>query len=143
MFCLKWNSKKDLLSIFSNNQLKDEYKKKKKNLSLIGNYKPKSVYYGYSNEINSTDVINGLNSLCMTEIHVAISNNPTRLILSYVNINRDGKVIKGDTFHIFNITYKPIKEVSEITQYDIYNAIQDYIFIYKTEPLNDIIIVST
>jgi hypothetical protein len=143
MFCLRWSNKKDLFAVFANIQIKHEYKKTKMNMSLIGNHKPRSVYYGYSNDIDEKDVIKGLNSLCKSEIHVAISLNPTRLILSYVNINKDGKIIKGDTFHIFNITYKQIKEVVEITQYDIYNAIQDYIYIYKIEPSNDNIIVST
>jgi hypothetical protein len=142
MCCFKWYNKKDLFTIFSNKQLRDEYKKNKNNMSIIGNHKPKNVYYGFSNEINSTDIINGLNSLCITDIHIAISNNPPRLILSYININKDSKIIKGDTFHIFNICYKQINDINDITQYDIYNAIQDYIFIYKTQPNNNNIIVS-
>jgi hypothetical protein len=142
MFCFKWNSKKDLFLIFSNIQLKFEYKKVKKNMSIIGNHKPKNVYYGYSNEISPNDIIQGLNSLCQTEIHIAISKNPTRLVLSYVNITKESKIIKGDTFHIFNITYKDVNEIIDITQYDIYNAIQDYIYIYKIEPSNNNIMVS-
>lgn len=142
MCCFKWFNNKDLFIIFSNKQLKDEYKKIKNNMSIIGNHKPKNVYYGVSNEINTNDIINGLNSLCITDIHIAISNNPPRLILSYIYINNDSKIIKGDTFHIFNICYKQINDINDITQYDIYNAIQDYIFIYKTQPSNNNIIVS-
>lgn len=119
---------------FSNKQRKDEYNKKKKNMSLIGINKPKSVYHGYSNELKITDIIYGLNSLCLCDIHIAITLNPTRLILSYVIINPDGKIKRGDTFHIYNINYKIINTISDITQYDIYNAIQDYIFIYKIIP---------
>jgi hypothetical protein len=128
--CFKINS----LSKFIGKQYKDEYHKKKKNMSFIGNNKPKSVYQGYLNELKETDIILGLNSLCLCDIHIAISNSPPRLILSYIN-NTD-KLLKGDTFHIFNITYKTINDIYDITQYDIYNAIQDYIYLYETIPNN-------
>jgi hypothetical protein len=135
--CFRFNS----LSKFINKQHKDEYYKKKKNMSFIGNNKPKSVYHGYSNELKINDIIYGLNSLCLCDIHIAISNTPPRLILSYINIdyNNDDKkekLMKGDTFHIFNITYKTITDINDITQYDIYNAIQDYIYLYETIPNN-------
>ena len=71
----------------------------------------------------------------MCDIHIAISNSPPRLILSYIN-NKNDKLLKGDTFHIFNITYKIINDINDITQYDIYNAIQDYIYLYNTIPDN-------
>jgi len=57
------------------------------------------------------------------------------LILSYIN-NKHEKLLKGDTFHIFNITYKTINDINDINQYDIYNAIQDYIYLYKNIPDN-------
>jgi hypothetical protein len=120
---------------FINKQHKDEYNKNKKNMAFIGINKPKSVYQGYSNELKNTDIILGLNSLCLCDIHIAISNSPSRLILSYIN-NKNDKLLKGDTFHIFNITYKTINDINDITQYDIYNAIQDYIYLYNTIPNN-------
>jgi hypothetical protein len=120
---------------FINKQHKDEYNKNKKNMAFIGINAPKSVYQGYSNELKNTDIILGLNSLCLCDIHIAISNSPPRVILSYIN-NKNDKLLKGDTFHIFNITYKTINDINDITQYDIYNAIQDYIYLYKTIPDN-------
>jgi len=133
--------KSDLLSKFINKQQKDEYNKKKKNMAFIGNNKPKSVYHGYSNELKNTDIILGLNSLCLCDIHIAFSSSQSRIILSYIN-NKNEKLLKGDTFHIFNITYKDIKDIHDITQFDIYNAVQDYIYLYKTIPdnTNDLII---
>jgi hypothetical protein len=129
--CFKFNSSMK----FINKQHKDEYNKNKKNMAFIGINKPKSVYQGYSNELKNTDIILGLNSLCLCDIHIAISNSPSRLILSYIN-NKNDKLLKGDTFHIFNITYKTINDINDITQYDIYNAIQDYIYLYNTIPNN-------
>ena len=120
---------------FINKQHKDEYNKNKKNMAFIGINKPKSVYQGYSNELKNTDIILGLNSLCLCDIHIAISNSPPRIILSYIN-SKNEKLFKGDTFHIFNITYKIINDINDITQYDIYNAIQDYIYLYNTIPDN-------
>jgi hypothetical protein len=130
--CFKYNSSMK----FINKQHKDEYNKNKKNMAFIGANKPKSVYQGYSNELKNTDIILGLNSLCLCDIHIAISNSPPRLILSYIN-NKNDKLLKGDTFHIFNITYKNINDICDITQYDIYNAIQDYIHLYNTIPDNN------
>ena len=135
--------KKNITDIFIKQQRKDEYNKKKENMSIIGNIKPKCVYKGYSNEINNTDIIYGLNSMCLSEIHIAISNNPSRIILSYIDIMSDGKLIKGDTFHIYNIIYKQLNIIDDITQYDIYNAIQDYMYIYKSLPSNDKILIPT
>ena len=125
----------DIFNDFSNKQNKDEYYKKKKNMSFIANNKPKSVYHGYSNELKNTDIILGLNSLCLCDIHIAITTSPPRIILSYINFENQ-KLLKGDTFHIFNIIYKDIKDINDITQYDIYNAIQDYIYLYETIPNN-------
>ena len=122
-------------SKFTITQHKDEYKKKKQNMAFIGNNKPKSVYYGYLNELKNSDIILGLNSLCLCDIHIAISNSPPRLILSYINFDNQ-KLLKSDTFHIFNINYNVINDINDITQYDIYNAIQDYIYLYKTIPDN-------
>lgn len=133
--------KKNIFDIFTNKQRKYEYKKIKANMSYIGNNQPKSVYKGYSNDIAITDIINGLNSLCLCEIHIAYSNTPNRIILSYVDIINDGRIVKGDTFHIYNIKYKEINNICDITQYDIYNAIQDYIYIYKRIPSNEKIII--
>lgn len=127
--------KKDLFLKYINKQKNAEYYNKKKHISFIGNLPPKSVYKSINGfQINkSTDIIHGLNSMCLCDIHISLTHNPTRLILSYVNDNR------GDTFHIFNITYKEIKTIDEINQYDIYNAIQDYIYIYKKIPSNEIL----
>jgi hypothetical protein len=128
---------------FINKQHKDEYNKNKKNMAFIGINKPKSVYQGYSNELKNTDIILGLNSLCLCDIHIAITLKPSRLILSYINIDSFGKTKRGDTFHIYNINYKTIETINDITQYDIYNAIQDYIYIYKNIPNNcDCVIAS-
>ena len=124
----------NILTKFINKQRHQEYRNKKRNMAFIGNNPPKNVYHGYNLEINHSNIINGLNSLCLCDIHIAITLNPTRLILSYVIINPDGKIKRGDTFHIYNINYKIINTISDITQYDIYNAIQDYIFIYKIIP---------
>ena len=129
-------NKKNILTIFINKQKKDEYKNNRMNMSYIGNNPPKNVYQGYTLEINNDDIISGLNSLCLCDIHIAITLNPCRLILSYINGTE--KLKKGDTFHIYNINYKVINTIHDITQYDIYNAIQDYIFIYKIIPTNDI-----
>ena len=137
--CLLSCFKQCSLLKFITTQHKDEYYKKKKNMSFIGNNKPKSVYQGYLNELKPSDIINGLNSLCLCDIHIAITTTPSRLILSYINISNitaKEKLLKEDTFHIFNITYKTINDINDITQYDIYNAIQDYIYLYNTIPDN-------
>lgn len=136
-------TKKSLMYLFIKKQRLDEYKKRKENMSYIGINIPKSVYKGYSNDIQESDIIPGLNSLCLCEIHIAVSNSPSRIILSFIDIKDGNKLIKGDTFHIYNISYKQLNNISDINQYDIYNAIQDYIYIYKKIPSNDKIIVST
>ena len=81
--------------------------------------------------------------MCNHNIHISIAENPLRLILSYLNYsNKDNSLIKGDTFHIYIIQYKLIKTIEEITQYDIYNAIQNYIFIHKEEPNNNLMVAT-
>lgn len=119
---------------FIKTQSKDEYYNKKVNMSVIGNYKPYQVFIG--DEIKISKTILGLNSNCDCNIHISIANSPTRLIISYVDGNIENYK-KGQTFHIYKITYKELINIEEITQYDIYNAIQDYIFINKQFPKND------
>lgn len=119
---------------FQIKQMKDEYYKKKVNMNIIGNYKPHQVFCG--EEIKDIKIINGLNSMCECDIHLSIGNKPIRLILSYVDVDM-GNYKKGNSFHIYNIDYKEITTIDEITQYDIYNAIQDYIYINKQFPKND------
>ena len=126
-------------NIFVKNQLKDEYYNKKVNIYNIGNYKPYQVFIGDDNNINKT--ILGLNSLCDCNIHISIGNNPTRLILSYVDIDIN-TYKKGQTFHIYKIDYKQINDINDITQYDIYNSIQDYIYNNKQYPKNEILMMA-
>jgi len=124
---------------FIDYQIKDEYKKRKVHISKIGNYKPHQVFYGNETVLNNS-YINGVNSMCECDIHISIGNNPTRIILSYVDINSKTNIIefiKGQTFHIYKITYKEINSIEDINQYDIYNSIQDYIYINKQIPKND------
>jgi len=116
---------------FQMKQMKDEYYKKKVNMNILGNYKPHQVFCG-----EDIKIINGLNSMCECDIHLSIGNKPIRLILSYVDIEM-GNLKKGNSFHIYNIDYKEITTIDEITQYDIYNAIQDYIYLNKQFPKND------
>jgi hypothetical protein len=129
-------NKSNIFTKFIKKQSKDEFNNKKRNMAYIGNNPPKNVYHGYTLDISHNDIINGLNSLCLCDIHISITLNPSRLILSYVN--GTDKLKKGDTFHIYNIIYKNINTIYDITQYDIYNAIQDYIYIYKIIPTNDV-----
>lgn len=118
--------------------MKLEYKNKKVSINKIGSYKPYSCYYSNSLTFDDSNIIKGLNSMCNQDIHISIAESPLRLILSYLNYsNGDNNLIKGDTFHIYIIQYKSIKTIEEITQYDIYNAIQDYIFIHNEEPNNN------
>jgi len=124
---------------FIKTQSKDEYYNKKVNMSVIGNYKPYQVFIGEDIKISKT--ILGLNSNCDCNIHISIANSPTRLIISYVDGNVENYK-KGQTFHIYKITYKELINIEEITQYDIYNAIQDYIFINKQYPMNNNTIVA-
>lgn len=115
---------------FISNQIKNEYKNKKVHISIIGNYKPKQVFK------ENCEIIQGLNSMCNCDIHISIGTNPTRIILSYIDII-DFNYNKGQTFHIYKIEYKEINNINDINQYDIYNSIQDYIYINKQEPKND------
>jgi hypothetical protein len=108
-------------------------------MSILGNYKPYQVFIG--DEIKIDKTIMGLNSLCECHIHISLGNSPTRLIISYVD-NMEIKYNKGQTFHIYKIDYKEISNIEEITQYDIYNAIQDYVFINKHYPKNENIVVA-
>ena len=126
---------------FLKEQMKYEYYNRKVNMSAIGNYKPYQTFIG--EELKITKTILGLNSLCECDIHISIGNNPTRLILSYVDIIEFNNYKKGHTFHIYKIEYKKISNAEEITQYDIYNAIQDYIYKNKQNPKNDNIIIAT
>jgi hypothetical protein len=119
------------------NQMKDEYYMKKVNMSIIGNYKPKPVFIG-----EDMKQLSSLNSMCDEKIHLEIGNNPTRLVISYVEEECE-RFKKGDTFHIYKITYKTLTKTDEITQFDIYNAIQDYIYINKHYPKKDDSIVAT
>lgn len=126
---------------FLKEQMKDEFYNRKVNMSSIGNYRPYQVFIGEDNKI--TETILGMNSLCNCNIHISIGTNPTRLILSYVDITENNIYKKGQTFHIYKIEYKKISRIEEITQYDIYNAIQDYIYKNKQIPKNDNIIIAT
>ena len=125
---------------FVKKQMKDEYYNKKINMNILGNYKPYQVFIG--DEIKIDKTILGLNSLCDCDIHISLGNSPTRLIISYVD-NMEIIRNKGQTFHIYKIEYKKISNIEEITQYDIYNAIQDYIYKNKQIPKNDNIIIAT
>jgi len=125
---------------FIKKQMKDEYYNKKVNMNIIGNYKPFQVFIG--DEIKITKTILGLNSLCDCNIHISIGNKPSRLILSYVENIDFSNYKKGQTFHIYKVDYKELSNIEEITQYDIYNAIQDYIFINKQFPINNNTIVA-
>lgn len=116
-------------------QMKDEYNEIKLHISKLGCFTPHQVYY------DDMLIINGLNSMCDLDIHISIGTNPTRIILSYVN-NNNSTITKGQTFHIYKIIYKEIKTMSDINQYDIYNAIQDYIYTHKQFPINDSYIIA-
>lgn len=128
--CLCYPKNKFLLS-----QMKDEYNEIKLHISKLGCFTPHQVYY------DDMLIINGLNSMCDLDIHISIGTNPTRIILSYVN-NNNSTITKGQTFHIYKIVYKEIKTISDINQYDIYNAIQDYIYTHKQFPINDSYIIA-
>lgn len=123
---------------FLRNQLKDEYNNRKVNMSIIGNYKPHRVFIGDEIRIEQ---ITSLNSLCECDIHISIANNPMRLIISYVDIDME-KYKRGFTFHIYKIEYKELNDIRDITQYDIYNAIQDYIYKNKQYPKNENLFVA-
>lgn len=120
--------------------MNDEYKKRRVHISTLGNFQPKQVFYGEETNLNNFN-INGLNSMCECDIHISIGNNPTRIILSYVdtkkNIGENYNYIKEQTFHIYKIGYKELKSIDDINQYDIYNAIQDYVYINNQMPKND------
>ena len=131
--CFCYPKNKFLLS-----QMKDEYNEIKLHISKLGSFVPHQVYY------DDMIIINGLNSMCDLDIHISIGTNPTRIILSYVNNqdNTNPKINKGQTFHIYKIVYKDLKLITDINQYDIYNAIQDYIYIHKQFPINDSYIIA-
>ena len=64
---------------FLKEQMKDEYYNRKFNMSSIGNYRPYQVFIG--DELKISETILGMNSLCNTNIHISVGNNPLRLIL--------------------------------------------------------------
>ena len=117
---------------FEITQKRDEYKNRKVNMTVLGKYKPHQVFIGDETKLTP---ISGLNSMCECNIHISIGTNPIRIILSYVDYKNT--YLKGQTFHIYKIDYKEVINIEDINQYDIYNAIQDYIYINKQEPKND------
>jgi hypothetical protein len=130
--------------LFKKQQLKAEYYNKKVSINKLGTFKPHSVYSGDTIKITDDNLVKGLNSMCNYNIHISIADKPLRLILSYLNNSNElQSMVKGDTFHIYKITYKKIKTIEEINQYDIYNAIQDYIYINNEEPNNTNTIIAT
>ena len=144
MLCCFIN-KKNINLINIKKQKKDEFTNLKTHISIIGNYKPMPVYQGNKELFNYSDIILGLNSLCQNEIHISIGFNPNRLILSHITTNNDIKY-KDECFHIMKITCKKIENINDITQYDIYNAIQEYIYINKKEPkyiIKETLIIAT
>ena len=143
MFSCFTNKNTNLMLI--KKQKKEEYNNIKTHISMIGNYKPMPVYHGNKNTFDSNDIILGLNSLCNNEIHISIGFNPNRLILSHIAIEENVKY-KDECFHIMKFENKKINNIHDITQYDIYNAIQEYIYINKKEPkynIKDHIIIAT
>lgn len=113
-------------------QLCTESKQKIKHMFHIGNFTPHAVYSGTNHDLNSKDAIAGLCSLCENPIHISIGFNPTRLILSHC-IEIAGAVKKENSFFITNL-HLDVTDVSQITQYDIYTAIQLYIKEHKEFP---------
>jgi len=71
--------------------MKDEYYKKKCNMSILGNYKPKPVFIG-----EDMKQISSLNSMCDEKNHLEIGNNPTRLVISYIEEENE-RFKKGQT----------------------------------------------
>jgi len=129
MFCYK----KDKLKIFLKKQKKEEYNNIKVNMYILGNYEPMAVYHGNKEYYTNEDILKGLNAMCINEIHISIGNNPNRLILSHIR-TQDNKKYKDECFHIMQFIIKEVTTISQITQYDIYCAIQEYILINKKEP---------
>ena len=125
--------KKDKLKIFLKKQKKEEYKNIKVNMYTLGNYEPIPVYYGNKEYYTNEDILKGLNAMCINEIHISIGNNPNRLILSHIR-TQDNKKYKDECFYIMQFIIKEVTTISQITQYDIYCAIQEYILINKKEP---------
>jgi hypothetical protein len=119
MFCCFY--KKNNNTKFLKKQKYDEYYNKRKNMYDIGNFKPKSVYYN-NDDNNELLKIDGLCSLCDSDIHISIGKSPNRLIISYIT---NGK--KDVSFHIYKFEYENIDKINDITQYHIYTAIQDYL----------------
>lgn len=117
---------------FELSQKRDEYKNRKVNMTVLGKYKPKQVFIG---DEFTLIPISGLNSMANCDIHLSIGTNPTRIILSYVDYKNS--YVKGQTFHIYKIDYKEVISIDDINQYDVYNSIQDYIYINNQEPKND------
>ena len=133
--CVKQNK-------FQRQQKKDEFYNRKINIQKIGNHKPHQVFFGEDLLILSEkNIVKGLNSLCESDIHICIASNPTRIILSYIDNDVIHQYKKGNTFHIYKILYKSVTTIEDITQYDIYNAIQDYVYVNKQEPKHENIII--
>ena len=125
---------KDKLKKFINRQKYEEYKNKRKNMYDIGNYKPHSVYYNHTE--NELVKIDGLCSLCESDIHISIGKSPNRIILSYIITEELTKNIKKDvSFHIYKFLYETIEDINDITQYHIYTAIQDYLLNNKNQSI--------
>jgi hypothetical protein len=115
-------------------QLKLENKKKFIHIFDIGNFKPCVVYYGNNDILTNENILNGLSSLCENPIHISIGFNPSRIILSHCK-NNNVNIIKENSFYIMNlIEEENINDISKITQYHIYTAIQSYIYENKKYP---------
>lgn len=127
---------KDTIKKFTNKQKYEEYKNKRKNMYDIGNFKPKSVYYSDIENDNKLIKIDGLCSLCDSEIHISIGKSPNRLILSNIISEESSTNIKKDvSFHIYKFQYENIENINDITQYHIYTAVQDYLMNNKSVPI--------
>jgi hypothetical protein len=142
-------SVKDKLLKYQSTRLKKEYKNKFINIYDIGYNTPYPVYHDVSLEKmvetdtdltdvynmhkskmidkSNIDIIPGLCSLYEAPIHISIGHMPNRLILSSVlQCGADNKFKKGECFYIRKIEMEEIQDTSQITQYHIYDAIQNY-----------------
>jgi len=130
MFCCCYNKN---INKNIKKQKKDEYNNKKIHISILGNYIPMPVYFGNKHIFTNEDILVGLNSLCINEIHISIGFNPNRLILSHIRNIEDNKY-KDECFYIMTFDNKEVNNVVNVTQYDIYNAIQEYVLLNKKQP---------
>lgn len=131
--CFKREIKyENMMRLYHKFQLKCERNNKMVHMYDIGQCQPQEVYYGNKEVFNETDILRGLCSLCDNPIHIAIGYEPNTLILS--RCSRDGKdVVKGETFFVSD-PLEDIRDISQITQYHIYNAIQAYCYIHNKKP---------